>query len=84
MNHQDILRFFANFGIHPGCEYKPISLERLTVIVTAAARWHGESFAKVVMDSFMPEGEAIAAGYEDSCERYSFMSDTLVFDGPIA
>lgn len=77
MNHEQILRFFANFGIHPGHEYKPISLERLTVIVTAAARWHGESFAKVVMDSFVPAGEAVAAGYEESSSCYSFLPDTF-------
>ncbi len=77
MNHSQIVQFFANFGIHPGQEYKPLSLKQFTVIVRTAARWHGGSFASMVMDCFMPEGEAVCAGYEDSCERYRFLSDTF-------
>ncbi len=77
MNHSQIVQFFANFGIHPGQEYKPLSLRHFSLIVKTALHWHGPSFAQFVMDCFMPEGEALAAGYEDSCERYRFMSDTF-------
>jgi hypothetical protein len=77
MTQKQVHRFFANFGFHPGHEYKPIPLERMSLIATTADRWHGGSFALFVMDCFMPEGEAIAPGYEDSCPLYRFMSDVL-------
>jgi hypothetical protein len=72
MTKVQVSRFFANFGLTEGKDSKPFSLPRYTLIVTTAARWHGEMFAQIVADCFMPHGESIEPGYEDSLEWHQF------------
>lgn len=64
--------FLRNFGFNGGINYKPISLKRYILILTTAARWHGERFARYVADCFDPEGGSLLAGYEDSCNAFRF------------
>lgn len=65
-------KFLRNFGFEKGANYKPISLKRYILILTTAARWHGEMFARYIADCFDPEGGPLLAGYEDSCNAFRF------------
>ena len=72
MTRMQVARFFANFGFRRGEESRPLSLFRYSLVITTAARWHGEAFARVVASCFIPVGEA-----EDSREGYIFQYPNL-------
>lgn len=71
MNIEEVKLFFLlNFGVKPQSE---VSLQKLDLIVYAAARWHGRFFAQFVMDCFDPlgmEDEEIQA-YTHYCANFT-------------
>lgn len=71
MDDRQLKEFLTNFGIKPGC--RPITLSRMQLIVKAAARWYGPFWARGIFDLFMPTGQVIDPGYEDSLSHYQFM-----------
>ncbi len=53
----------------------PITLEAYTALVGKVEHQFGEHAASFVKDCFMPEGEPIEPGFEDSLSHYRFFSD---------
>jgi hypothetical protein len=69
----NLVEFFRNFGIEPNQDYKPLTIRQLELIVKVAQRWYGEGFAAIVLDCFMPCGEVIDPGFEDSYSHYQLV-----------
>jgi hypothetical protein len=62
-------QFLLTFNVSPGVT---ITLDKFDRLTTAAFNGWGEDFGAWLMDCFMPEGDAVEPGYEDSCSHYSF------------
>lgn len=69
--HTQVCIFFGNFGLQEGKE-TTLTFKQYKLVIQTALRWHGTMMAQYVADCFMPEGEEIEAGYEDSKTRYVF------------
>ena len=63
--------FFANFGLEDSRQ-PTLSFSQYRLVITTAAKWHGAMFAQIVADCFIPVGQAIQLGYEDSLSHYVF------------
>jgi hypothetical protein len=49
-----------------------LTLQQYTEVIERARELWGDKVAAFLMDCFMPEGEAVEPGYEDSLSHYSF------------
>ena len=54
---------------------KPIALRDYVDLVTAVRAAAGDEAADMLRDCFMPEGNAVEPGYEDSLSHYAFLLD---------
>jgi hypothetical protein len=66
-----IKEFFAKHNIVPGAV---ITLDEFTKVIDDAEETFGMG-GGFVMDCFVPEGEAVAPGYEDSLSHHRFEPD---------
>ncbi len=69
MTFPELKKFLQSFNVVPGVTITFDKWNRLTD--TAFNVW-GDEFAAWLMDCFMPEGEAVDPGYEDSMSHYYF------------
>ena len=54
-----------------------LTLQQYVDVVEGARRIWGDDVAAFIMDCFMPEGEPVEPGYEDSLSHYSFQPTWL-------
>jgi len=71
LSFEDLATYLTNNGVTPGCE--SLTLDAYTKVIERARDLWGDEVAQWLMDCFMPEGEAVEPGYEDSLSHYFFM-----------
>lgn len=71
---KDIQEFLTECGVVPGCN--SIELDKYVKLIDAAKSKFGDDVSASLMDFFMPEGEPIEPGYEDSLSHYQFTCNT--------
>lgn len=70
LTFEELATYLTNNGVTPGCE--SLTLDVYTKVVERARELWGDSVAAWLMDCFMPEGEVVEPGYEDSLSHYFF------------
>jgi len=68
---EEMVTFLSIHHVTPGCD--SLTLEAYSNMIEKARGIWGDEVAAWLMDCFMPEGEAVEPGYEDSCSHYFFM-----------
>ncbi len=69
MTFPELKAFLLSYNVVPRVT---ITLDKFDRLLTAALATHGHDICAWLMDCFMPEGEAVEPGYEDSCSHYYF------------
>jgi hypothetical protein len=54
-----------------------LTLDQYTEVIERARELWGDKVGQFLMDCFMPEGEAVEPGYEDSLSHYTFNAEWL-------
>ena len=71
LSPEQVHRFFANFGIERGVEYRPLPVNRYVVVITCAARWYGQLFGRFVSNCFTLDDTSVPR-VEDETDMYRF------------
>lgn len=70
MNFHTLRDYLCTCGVFP--DSPTLTLDQYTRVVENARENFGDKVAAFLMDCFMPEGEPVEPGYEDSLSHYSF------------
>lgn len=67
---------FGNFNIDESQFDDCISFDVYSKLMDTCMAWYGEDFMCWLQDCFIPTGEPVCPGYEDSCSFYYFGFDS--------
>lgn len=73
---QQMRSLFNNLDVEIGENARLLTLRQYDLLLTSAYRWYGGHVSSWLADCFMPEGEAVSPGYEDSMSHYSILFNT--------
>lgn len=74
LTFDEVATYLTNNGVTPGCD--SLTLDAYTKVIERARELWGDDVAQWLMDCFMPEGEPVEPGYEDSLSHYFFQCST--------